>query len=263
MLSSTDEKKRGPGEIVNRNRDKVWLEATNLHLHYLSRKLSPKQQGPFEISQVLSPLMYCLQLPPMWKIHDVFHATLLSPYKETTTHGPNFSSPPPVMIGPEEEYEVDKIVSHKGPPGQQKYLTAWKGYPSSENTWEPESNLRHAKKLLTDYKTTHRINLLHTCLSPPHPTHLPNSSHLVTSPGSSASPCTSSNSFISIISPLNMPSPIPASVPLRAAPSTTKSRKQSLFVSTPLVYETGLGTPHLLCNNRIPLDSGPHLILHL
>ena len=71
--------------------DKVWLEATHLHLHYPSKKLAPKHHGPFEITQVLSPLIYHLHLPPTWKIHDVFHATLLSPYQETDTHGPNFS----------------------------------------------------------------------------------------------------------------------------------------------------------------------------
>ena len=104
--------------------DKVWLEATNLCLCYPSRKLSPKQQGSFEVAQVLSPLTYHLQLPFTWRIHNVFHAALLSPYKETITHGLNFLSPLPVMIKSEEEYKVDRIVSHKGSPKQQKYLTA-------------------------------------------------------------------------------------------------------------------------------------------
>ena len=121
--------------------NKVWLETTNLRLQYLCRKLSPKHLGPFEITQVLSPLVYRLRLPPTWKIHDVFHASLLSPFKQTDTHGPSFSDPPPTLIRSEEEYEVETIISHKGSPGQRKYLTAWKGYPSSENTWEPESNL--------------------------------------------------------------------------------------------------------------------------
>ena len=121
--------------------DKVWLEATNLRLSYPSRKLAPKRQGPFEISQVLSPLTYCLRLPSTWKIHDVFHASLLSSYKETEAHGPNFSKPPPDLIGTEEEYEVEQIISHRGTTGRRRYLTAWKGYSSSENTWEPESNL--------------------------------------------------------------------------------------------------------------------------
>ena len=60
--------------------DKVWLEATHLHLHYPSKKLAPKHHGPFEITQVLSSLTYHLCLPPTWKVHDVFHTTLLSPY---------------------------------------------------------------------------------------------------------------------------------------------------------------------------------------
>ena len=132
--------------------DKVWLEATHLHLHYPSKKLAPKYHSPFEITQVLSPLTYCLHLPPTWKIHDVFHATLLSPYRETDTHGPNFSQPPPDMIDAEEEYEIDQIIAHHGNSKNCWYLTAWKGYPSLENTWEPESNLQHALLLLKAYK---------------------------------------------------------------------------------------------------------------
>ena len=38
--------------------NKVWLEGKNLRLHYPTKKLAPKQEGPFEISQVVSPLAY-------------------------------------------------------------------------------------------------------------------------------------------------------------------------------------------------------------
>ena len=38
-------------------RDKIWLEATNLQIPYPYRKLVPKRHGPFEIAQVLSPLV--------------------------------------------------------------------------------------------------------------------------------------------------------------------------------------------------------------
>ena len=130
----------------------MWLEATHLHLHYTSKKLAPKHHGPFEITQVLSPLTYRLLLPPTWKVHDVFHATLLSPYQETDTHGPNFSRPPPNMIDAKEEYEIDRIMAHCGNSKNHQYLTAWKGYPLSENTWEPESNLPHTLLLLKAYK---------------------------------------------------------------------------------------------------------------
>ena len=135
----------------------MWLEATHLCIPYPSRKLAPKRHGPFEISQVLSSLTYRLKLPPTWKIHDVFHASLLSTYRETTIHGPNFIQPPPDIIDSEEEYEVDRIITHNGTAGRRRYLTAWVGYPSSENTWELESNLRHAKDVLKDYKEAHGL----------------------------------------------------------------------------------------------------------
>ena len=95
--------------------DKVWLKATHLRLHYPSQKLTPKMHGPFKIIQVPSPLTYKLQLPSTWKIHDPFHASLLSSYCSTEPYGPLFSSPPLDIIDNEEEYEVDTILSHKGP----------------------------------------------------------------------------------------------------------------------------------------------------
>ena len=116
--------------------DKVWLEATHLCLHYPSKKLAPKHHSPFEITQVLAPLTYHLCLPPTWKIHNVFHATLLSPYRETDTHRPNFSQPPPNVIDAKEEYKIDQIIAHHGNGKNRWYLTAWNGYTSSENTWE-------------------------------------------------------------------------------------------------------------------------------
>ena len=72
----------------------------------------------------------------MWKIHDVFHASLLSTYQEMAKHGPNYANPPPEEIEGEEEYEVAEILSHWGSPGRCSYLISWKGYLPAENTWE-------------------------------------------------------------------------------------------------------------------------------
>ena len=132
--------------------DKVWLEGKNLRLHYPTRKLAPQREGPFEISHVISPLAYRLRLLPTWKIHDVFHASLLSTDRETAEHGPNYASPPPEEIEGEDEYEIAKILSHQGSPGHRSYLVSWKGYSSAENTWEPERNLQHAQTILKEYR---------------------------------------------------------------------------------------------------------------
>ena len=94
--------------------DKVWLEGRNLKLCYPSKKLAPRREGPFEIFQVISPVAYKLQLLPTWKIHNVFHTSLLLSYRETPEHGLNFSNPPPDLIGGEEEYKIDKILLHHG-----------------------------------------------------------------------------------------------------------------------------------------------------
>src|SRR5258707_1309200 len=60
----------------------VWLEGTHLRLPYQATKLAPKRYGPFEITKEISPIAYQLHLPIGWNIHDVFHALLLSPYRE-------------------------------------------------------------------------------------------------------------------------------------------------------------------------------------
>ena len=107
------QKKRTKGkEPVQRYKtgDQVWLEGCNLRIDRPSVKLALKRYGPFKIGKVLSPITYQLKLPPQWKIHDVFHADLLTPYHETELHRPNFTRPPPDLINGEEEYEVEEIL---------------------------------------------------------------------------------------------------------------------------------------------------------
>ena len=58
--------------------DQVWLEGRNLRVDWPSAKLAPKRHGPFKVKKVLSPITYQLELPPQWKIHDIFHTDLLT-----------------------------------------------------------------------------------------------------------------------------------------------------------------------------------------
>ena len=102
--------------------DKVWLEARNLKRLIINPKFTPKQEGPFTITKILSPIVYQLCLPKTWKIHPVFHASLLSPYCENKVHGQNFPAPPPDLINGEEEYEIEKVIRHHGTPSSRSFL---------------------------------------------------------------------------------------------------------------------------------------------
>jgi len=137
----------------------VWLEASHLKLPYHTPKLAPRRQGPFRVNKVISPVAYQLALPLSWGIHNVFHASLLLPYKETTVHGPNFERPPPDLIEDAEEYEVEAIINHRhhGRQRHLQYLIKWKGYPSSDNTWEPRESV-HAEELVKGYHRRHPLN---------------------------------------------------------------------------------------------------------
>ena len=67
--------------------DKVWLEGRNLTTTHPTTKLAPRRYGPFPITCVISLTSYQLKLPPQWKVHNVFHTTLLTPYKEMALNG--------------------------------------------------------------------------------------------------------------------------------------------------------------------------------
>ena len=132
--------------------DKVWLEARNLKRNVVNPKFAAKREGPFKITKVLSSLSYQLEIPKSWKIHPVFHASLLTPYKENDIHGPNFPQPPPDLINGEEEYEVERILKHRGCPKRHQYLIRWKGYVADEDSWQKEADLGNASELLQEYK---------------------------------------------------------------------------------------------------------------
>jgi len=131
----------------------VWLEGVNLRTHYPTSKLVLKRYGPFPIKKVLSDVSYKLELPAQWKIHPVIHANLLTPYKETVLHGSNFTRPLLELINGEEEYEAEEIqkVRRQGWGHKLHYLIKWKGFPTSDSTWEPVEHLKHTPELIADF----------------------------------------------------------------------------------------------------------------
>ena len=65
------------------------------------------------MTKKISDVIFQLDLPRQWKIHNVFHASLLTPYIKTELHRSNYPEPLPDIIEGEPEYEVEEIVDSR------------------------------------------------------------------------------------------------------------------------------------------------------
>ena len=61
--------------------DLVMLNAKNIRTKRLTKKLSPQQYGPFKVLEKRGNRALKLDISPRWKMHAVFHLSLLEPYK--------------------------------------------------------------------------------------------------------------------------------------------------------------------------------------
>ena len=134
----------------------VWLDTRYLKTNYY-KKMTPKWEGPFKIEEVLGLVTYQLKLPESWKIHKVFHATLLCSYKENKVYGENYPWPLPDIESREEVYEVEQVLEHRRRGWGYKYLVKWARYPITKASWEPKSSFTGAAEILQEYQEHHQL----------------------------------------------------------------------------------------------------------
>ena len=116
--------------------EKAFLLRRNIKMKWPSQKLDHQKIGPFTIKEKIGQVNYCLKLLESMKwIHPVFHILLLKPAPKNTKMQKN------IKIENKDEYEVEKILNYKQISGWPYYLVKWKGYDTSENTWEPIAHL--------------------------------------------------------------------------------------------------------------------------
>ena len=132
--------------------DKVWLLRRYIKTTRPSDKLDFKRLGPFPIQSQVNPVAFKLKLPPSFRIHPVFHVSLLEPYHGDSSPDRRQPPPPPVEIDGVPEFEVKQILDSKVIRKRLFYLVDWEGYDPSERSWEPAEHLTHA---LDSIKTFH------------------------------------------------------------------------------------------------------------
>ena len=113
--------------------DLALLSTRNLRMKGGPAKLQCRFVGPFKIIEVIGQQAYRLALPEDWKIHPVFHVSLL---KNWRTANLQEDQPSPADVFPDVEepyYEIEKILRWRKVKGNKKilkeYLVLWKGYP--------------------------------------------------------------------------------------------------------------------------------------
>lgn len=138
--------------------DKVWLSRRNIKTTRPSDKLDYRVLGPYRIAEAISPVAFCLDLPPSMRIHNVFHVSLLSPYHEDEILRQIIEPPPPVETeSGEEEYEVESIewsrIVGKGNKRKLEYLVRYVGRPG-EDEWQEDQHV-HAPEAIGEFYKRH------------------------------------------------------------------------------------------------------------
>jgi len=148
--------------------DMVMLNAKNIRTKCASKKLPPKLYRPFKILEQRGDLAYKLKLSERWKIHPIFHVSLLEPYQ--TSIRPAREQPPTESgdIDGDFEWEVEKIIKSEiisydrrvcgrtRTFQELRYFVKSRGCSEDENTLEPPEHLERAQELVEDF---HRKNL--------------------------------------------------------------------------------------------------------
>ena len=136
--------------------EKVWLNSKFIKTKQ-NRKLEAKFFRPFRVLHPIRKQAYKLKLSRNWRIHNVFHVSLLE--QDITKKEREFSITEFELGNDDKEYKVEAIrdsavyarESESGHLSGFYYLVSWKGYPEEENIWEPASMVQHLRKLINSF----------------------------------------------------------------------------------------------------------------
>ena len=133
--------------------DTVLLSTQNLRLKGIPHKLQRKFCGPYKVLEKIGTQAYRLKLPDQWRIHPVFHVSLLKQWKPSTVQ------PVPGEVELEDPdhpqyFEVEKVLRWRWISTtrrrRREFLVLWQGYPVEEAEWIPASYFSDQDALRAD-----------------------------------------------------------------------------------------------------------------
>ena len=119
--------------------DLVLLSTRNLRMKGTPGKLQRRFVGPFQVTQTIGQQAYRLSLPEDWKIHPVFHVSLLKKWNTVNLQEDQPISHDDIPEVEEPYYEIEKILRWRKVKIKNKiikrYLVLWRGYPVEDAMW--------------------------------------------------------------------------------------------------------------------------------
>ena len=128
------------------------LSTRNLRLTQPSKKLMRKYVGLFKVREVVGAQAYRLWLPTAYRIHDMFHISLLKPYYHREGEPENDAEPPEILSDGEELWEVENLLSHRTRKGRKEYLLRWKGFSDQYDSWAIPSDFENMNEVIDTYE---------------------------------------------------------------------------------------------------------------
>ena len=139
--------------------DRVFVSTENFKGY---NKLKEKYIGPFKIIKKLNEVTYRIELPARYRVHNVFHSSLLKPSNESDSRAfPNRSiinTQPPIVKSiddNEDESEIEEMMDRRKRRNRIEYLARWKGWSSEYDEWKTVNQLNNARRLMREYDTKH------------------------------------------------------------------------------------------------------------
>ena len=129
--------------------DQVWLSLRHYQTDRPNKKLDSQMAGPFPIHERVGN-SYRLELPETIKIHPVFSPDKLRRAANDPLPGQVVEPPEPIVVGNEQEWEVEEVLASHINRRRLQYQVKWIGF-DEDRTWYSAANFKGSPHRLRDY----------------------------------------------------------------------------------------------------------------